>query len=338
MEVNPESPERRTKQASDAEAIEHYHPSITNNDEISYPMLSLGSLKVEATPIERVRECLGRYDSTLCKINDHTRKVAIGRSLLCRKPSNGTKKPGIPSKLMNFGVKTLKKLEMQTELNDNLERYGPRHPLVGQSHHSLGLVLLCIENYEESIDHFSKSIRINTHALGPKHPDIAPSLMFMALAQFALERFDDAVSSILRVKSMRADEFSNKHNEKCQITNNLACVMLCRGNLKQAEALLQEALDLQREIFHTEPEFLKGVSIILFNISFVHAKNGAFPKALIELEGALQIRQDILFEDASTGDITENMAYILAIHQLQHGSGNIDDVSCIVVHHSKNMT
>lgn len=107
----------------------------------------------------------------------------------------------------------------------------------------------------------------------------------------------------------------------------LACVQFERGNIKQAESMLQESLDLQREIFRTEPDFLRGVSTVLCNIAFVHAKNGSFPKALIELEGALQIRQDILLEDASTVDITENMAYILAIHQLQHGSGNIDDVS-----------
>lgn len=326
------------KQTRDAEAFELYRSSITDKNGISYPMLSLGSLKVEATPIERVRECLHRYDNTFHKTNNRNANVSIGHNLLCRKPSNETKKTGIPSKLMNFGVKTLRKLEVQTDLKENLERYGPRHPLVGQSHHRLGLVLLCIENYEESIDNFSKSIRINTLALGPKHPDIAPSLMFMALAQFALERFDDAVSSILRVKNMRVDEFSSKPLEIYQILNNLACVQFECGNSKQAEALLQEALDLQREIFRTEPEFLKGVSIVLFNISFVHAKNGAFPKALIELEGALQIRQDILFEDASTGDITENMAYILAIHQLQHGSGNIDDVSCVIVRHFKNNT
>ena len=77
----------------------------------------------------------------------------------------------------------------------------------------------------------------------------------------------------------------------------------------------------------TEPTFLKGVSTVLCNISFVHAKTGSFPKALIELEGALQIRQDILFEDMELGEITENMAYILACQQLQHGSGNLDDVS-----------
>jgi tetratricopeptide (TPR) repeat protein len=313
----------------DFEASKHAYPALTKNREISFPMMSLGSLKVEATTVERVRECLDRFDDTLRRSSNRKDNISVGRSLLCRKPPSGTKPHGIPSKLMSYGVKTLRKLEVQTELNDNLERYGPRHPLVGQSHHSLGLVLLCIENYEESIDHFDKSIRINTHAFGAKYPEIASSLMFMALAQFALERFDDAISSVTRVRHMRESELGKKHNEIYQIMNNLACMHFEQGNLNKAESLLQEALDLQREIFGTEPDFLKGVSVVLFNIAFVHAKSGAFPKALIELEGALQIRQDILFEDASTGDITENMAYILAIHQLQHGSGNIDDVSAL---------
>ena len=290
-------------------------------------MLSMGSLKVEATAVERVRECLDRFDYSLRNNSDRKSTAAIGRSLLCRKAPPGTKQPGIPSKLMSFGVKTLRKLEVQTELNNNLERYGRRHPLVGQSHYNLGLVLLCIENFEDSIDHFEKSIRINTHALGSRHPDVALSLMLMALAQFALERFEDSAKSMLQVRHLRENELGNKHHEIYPVINNLASVQFELGNLKQAEALLQEALDLQREIFFTDPEFLKGVSIVLFNIAFVHAKSGAFAKALIELEGALQIRQDILFEDATAGDITENMAYILAIHQLQNGSGNIDYVS-----------
>jgi tetratricopeptide (TPR) repeat protein len=160
--------------------------------------------------------------------------------------------------------------------------------------------------------------------------------MLMALAQFALERFDDAVASMNRARRMKENEPGSQIPELYHILNNLACVHFERGDLKRAESMLQEALDLQRESFRTESEFLKGISTVLGNIAFVHAKNGAFPKALIELEGALQIRQDILFEDASTGDITENMAYILAIHQLQNGSGNIDDVSsalCCNTHH-----
>ena len=52
-----------------------------------------------------------------------------------------------------------------------------------------------------------------------------------------------------------------------------------------------------------------------------------FPKALIELEGAMQIRQDILLEDNSLSDTTENMAHILAIHQLQHGAVNLDEIT-----------
>ena len=212
-------------------------------------------------------------------------------------------------------------------MKNNLERYGPRHPLVGQSHHNFGLILLYTDNFAEAIDHFEKSIHINTNSLGVKHPDISSTLMFMALAQLALERYDDSMTSMLRVRRTREDALGSKHPEIGQIMNNLACVKYELGDHKKAEALLQEALDLQREAFMTEPTFLKGVSTVLCNISFVHAKTGSFPKALIELEGALQIRQDILFEDMELGEITENMAYILACQQLQHGSGNLDDVS-----------
>jgi hypothetical protein len=48
---------------------------------------------------------------------------------------------------------------------------------------------------------------------------------------------------------------------------------------------------------------------------------------LIELEGALQIKKDILFEDNSLDDIIYNMAHILAIHKLQHGAFNLEEIT-----------
>ena len=171
LDINPNSPGQLLMRAQNG------HDKCATllsakSHQVSYPMLSLGSLKVEATPIERVRHCLGRYESSVMTGKDH---VSIGRNLLCKMP-HGTKRTGIRGKLMSFGMKTLRKREMQTELQENLERYGPRHPQVGQSHNSLGIVLLSIGSFEESIHHFEKSIHINTNALGSNHPDIAVSL------------------------------------------------------------------------------------------------------------------------------------------------------------------
>lgn len=176
LDFNPASPGRRVNSDNNT-ATKHGLSLFSKSNEISHPMLSLGSLKVEATAVEQVRDCLFRYDTNLSKGKDRMKHVSIMRSLLCKKPIQGTKQSSISSKLVNFGLKTLRKREMQAELHENLERYGPRHPLVGQAHHSLALVLLCIENFEESISHFDKSIRINTQALGVKHPDVSVRLL-----------------------------------------------------------------------------------------------------------------------------------------------------------------
>ncbi len=64
---------------------------------------------------------------------------------------------------------------VESELNNNLQRYGPRHPLVGLSHNSLGLVHMYTGNYEEAISEFEKSIIVNNEALGLKHPDVSVS-------------------------------------------------------------------------------------------------------------------------------------------------------------------
>ena len=328
MDVNPGSPE------SIKHSVEPENDQVlplTKNYDTTYPMLfiSLGSLKIESTTVQKVRECLDRYDTTLKANNNRKDNATIARSLMCRRPSHGVKQ-GI-SRIMSFGVKRLIKLEVQTELNSKLEQYGPSSPLVAQSHHTLGLVLLCTEDFEESISHFDKSIRINTHALGPTSHEVASSLMFMAMAHYALERFHESMALLLRLQHVNESTSGEQqhNNEKFQIMNNIACLQYEQGDLKQAETTLQNTLTLQRETFTTEPEFLKGVSTVLFNVAFLHAKSGTFSKALIELEGALQIRQEILFDDSSTDDIAENIAYILAIHQLQYGSGNIDDVSIV---------
>ena len=230
--------------------------------------------------------------------------------------------------LIQKGVQAIKKREAQLVLQKNLERYGQRHPEVGKSHYNLGVLCILTEHYQEAVTHLEHSVRIYTNTLGAKHREVASTLMLKGLAQLALERFDDSMASMYRVRHSREHILGRQHPELGLILNNMACVQYELHDYKTAEQLFQEALDLQREIFSTEPIFLKQVSIVLCNIAFLHAKSGAFPKALIELEGALQIRQEILFEDNdSVSDILQNIAHILAIHQLQHGAVNLDEMT-----------
>ncbi|KAL9185053.1 hypothetical protein ACHAXT_002830 [Thalassiosira profunda] len=266
----------------------------------SQPMLALGSLRAEATAAQRVQQSLeGCADSLALQGVGKGRNV----SLLCQRPAPVPTKQTISQSVLNFGLQTMKKREGEAELQRHLERYGPRHPLVGESHRRLGMFHLHARNYPEAVAHLRSACRILGHALGENHPDVASA-----------------------VRRLREKELGRRHPEMGRILNNLACVHYEMGDAARAEALLQEALDLQREVFTTAPAFLTGVSTVLCNIAFLHAKAGAFPKALIELEGALQIRQDILLEDNAL-DITKNMAHILAISQLQHGAVDLDEVT-----------
>ena len=284
----------------------------------SYPILCLGSLRVEATVSQRVHLSLeGCFDSL-----SRDREPNL---LLCRRSNIPSKYKTMSRNLIQKGVQAIKKREAQSTLQKNLERYGPRHPEVGKSNHNVGLLCLLTEHYQEAVTHLEHAVRIYTNTMGVKHPEVASTLMLKGLAQLALERFEDSMESMYRVRHSREHILGREHPELGLILNNMACVQYELHAYKNSEALFQEALDLQREIFSTEPAFLRQVSIVLSNIAFLHAKSGSFPKALIELEGALQIRQDILFEDnESVSDILQNMAHILAIHQLQHGAVNLD--------------
>ena len=151
--------------------------------------------------------------------------------------------------------------------------------------------------------------------------------MLKGLAQFGLERFEDSFASMQRVRSLRQEILGYKHPEMGQILNNLACVQYEVGDYKWAGSLFQEALDLQRAVFTTDSPFLNVVSKVLCNSAFLHAKSGSFPKALIEFEGALKIRHDLLFEDNTNDDIIRNMAHILAIQKLQHGAVDLEEIT-----------
>lgn len=304
-------------------------PDSGQRKQISYPMICLGNLRVESTISERIHQSLEGYsDSLALQSVSGVREL----SMLCRRPAISSKKKtmSLSQNIIHYGVLTIKKREAQSELYRSLEKYGPRHPDVGKCYHSLGLLYLFSEakkSKAEAITYLENSIRIYTNAMGVKHPDVASTLMLKGLAQLALERFDDSIASMLRVRRMREDTLGHRHPELGQILNNLACVQYELGDYRKAESLFQEALDLQREAFTTEPAFLNGVSKVLCNSAFLHAKSGSFPKALIELEGALQIKKDILFEDNSLDDIIYSIAHILAVQKLQHGVFNLEEIT-----------
>jgi tetratricopeptide (TPR) repeat protein len=305
--------------------IENKSKILTNigqSEQISYPMICLGDLRVEATISERISLSLEG-----CSYRLGLQNFGGVRDLLCRRPAVSPKHKTVSQSIIHYGALKMKKREVQSELHRNLERFGPRHPNVGSCYHNLGLLHLLSSDYNNAVTSLENSVKIYVNAMGVRSPDVASTLMLKGLAQLALERFDDSMSSMLRVHSLRKETLGHMHPELSQILNNIACVQYELGNYRKAESLFQEALDLQREAFTTESVFLHCVSKVLSNSAFLHAKSGSFSKALIELEGALQIRKDILFEDNSLDDILYNMAHILAIQKMQHGALNLNEIT-----------
>jgi hypothetical protein len=93
----------------------------------SYPMLRLGSLRVEATIAQRVHQSLeGCYDSL------SSRDREPNMLLLCRRSNIPAKYKTMSQNLRQKGVQAIKKREAQSILHKNLERFGPRHPEVGK--------------------------------------------------------------------------------------------------------------------------------------------------------------------------------------------------------------
>ena len=315
------------------------HSDSASKDEVTLPMLCLGSLHKEATASGRVRESLLHCsDSVMSRFlsSSNSNQLAIPNGIdpqkMIRLCQNGIENPQFLGKtisqtIVHYGKKVMQKREVISELNQKILRFGARHPLVGDSHLKVGILHMYDGHYPDSILHLEEALKIKVSFV-ENHPDLSSILMFIALNQLALERFDDCMTSLLGVRRFREDAVGHTHPEIGLILNNIACVYYELGDSKRAESLFQEALDLQREAFTTEPTFLKSVSTLLSNIAFLHAKNGLFPKALIELEGSLQIQQEILCDEDNESDaILENIAHIMAIQKMQHGSGNMEEIT-----------
>lgn len=305
-----------------------------SKDEVTYPLLYLGSLRIEATPSERVRQSLLRCSDTLMSRFKSSNQLTIPSDMdsqnlifLCKHKPQLARKT-ISQTIVHYGKKVIQKREVISELNQNILLFGARHPLVGESHLKMGLLHLYEGQFIDAILHLEEALNIKATFLGPNLSDFASILMLVAFAQIALERFDECIAVLLRVRRTREDAVGYSHPEIGVILNNVACVHYELGDFQRAEALFQEALDLQRETFTADPSFLKSVSALLCNIAFLHAKNGLFSKALIELEGALQIQQEILNDENNEVDaITANIAHIMAIQKMQRGSGNMEEIT-----------
>ena len=294
-----------------------------DNSGLLYPLLNFGSLRTDSTVTTQV-------EMSLKRCSDYLLFAGVGGKnqlgLLCRKPNSNHET--MSRQIIKFGVHAIKKRDAIIGLNRALQRYGARHPVVGEAHHRLGLIHLFTGNYIEALDQLEDALQIYLVALGNGHQDVSSTLVYIAFAQLALYRFDDARSSIQRASRYRTNTLGPGHPEIASLLNNLAFVNFKLGNVQEADSIFQDALDIQRDAFVTDPNFLKTVSTVLCNIAYLHAKNGMFSKALIELEGALEIRQDILCENVTAlTEIHENMAHLMAISHLQKTAGDLDAIT-----------
>ena len=297
--------------------------SLQDNNDVTYPLLRFGSLRTDSTVITQV-------EMSLKKCSDYLSFAGVGGKnqlgLMCRKPNSNHET--MSTQIIKFGIHAIKKRDAIAGLNRALQRYGPRHPVVGEAHHRLGLIHLFTGNYIEALVQLEDTLHIYTVALGNGHQDVSSTLVYIAFAQLALDRFDDARSSMLRACRYRTNTLGPGHPEMASLLNNLAFVNFKVGDVQRADLIFQDALDIQRDAFVTEPDFLKTVSVVLCNVAYLHAKNGMFSKALVELEGSLEIRQDILCEDATAlTEIHENMAHLMAISHIQKTAGDLDAIT-----------
>lgn len=97
--------------------IKYDYPFFTKNNEISYPMISLGSLRNEATSAERVQQsletCVGNQSleqgANKIKGSIYTNQVAIGRNqnlrLICTSVKDSKT---LPQNIINFGLRRIR--------------------------------------------------------------------------------------------------------------------------------------------------------------------------------------------------------------------------------------
>lgn len=116
----------------------------------------------------------------------------------------------------------------------------------------------------------------------------------------ALQKFDDGLLVLREALRVTRDTLGRSNKTVAQILCHIACLYFEAGEVFSAQATFEDALDIYREVFPSEPDrdtCMTQMTEVLCNIGSIHNKRKHFPGAIECFREALDLQRGIMGHD-----------------------------------------
>ena len=182
----------------------------------------------------------------------------------------------------------------------------------GAIYNQLGIMASNPGQYEEAIEYYEKSIRIEEEQNPCNHQNLAASHMSIGLVYGSMGDYPKALSFYEKALAIKQQSLPPTHPDLAMIYMNIGNVYSRMGDYPKALSSHEKALAIkQQSLPPTHPSLASSY----MNIGSVYRKMGDYPKALSSHEKALAIKQqslppthpDLAMSYNSIGLVYENM-------------------------------
>jgi tetratricopeptide (TPR) repeat protein len=161
----------------------------------------------------------------------------------------------------------------------------------GNLFHQLGWVKGDQGKYEEAVEFYEKSIKIEQKIFSPNHPDLATSYSNIGLVYTNMGKYPQALSYYEKALEILQKTLPENHPDLATSYNNIGGVYDNMGEYPKALSYYEKALEIYQK---TLPANHADLATSYNNIGAVYKNMGEYSKALSSHGKALEIRQKTL--------------------------------------------
>ncbi|MDT8341993.1 MAG: serine/threonine-protein kinase [Longimicrobiales bacterium] len=248
------------------------------------------------TTLGRVLQEVGRYDEAVPVLEEAVRGYAA-------RAEPGPEYPAALTELANThfyaGRYDASDSLNRVALAAYRERYGARHPTVGDGLINLGAVQFQRGRYREAEARYREGLAILLAHYGADHPETASARTMLARALNYQERPQEALEHLSLALGTQLRLLGPVHRDVASTRNELGLVALAAGDLELAESSFREMADIYDRIYDA-PHWFMGIA--RSNLGAVYLEAERWPEAEARFREAAELFAATLApEDLNTG-------------------------------------
>jgi eukaryotic-like serine/threonine-protein kinase len=172
--------------------------------------------------------------------------------------------------------------------------YGESHAAVANSLSNLGSVLVTRGNFTAAEAPYREALAIEQRVYGENHPQTASTIHNLAQLAQQQGKYAEAETLYTRALAIKRKTLGDRHPSVTVNLNNLGELIARSDNrLDEGEALLREALTLDRQIFTAPHNY---IAEDLRKLAALNRRRGKFDESLAQYREALAMHRAVLGE------------------------------------------